>query len=85
MGLNIKNPETCELAKELAELTGESMTTAITNALAERLLQVRRERQATHRARIEEVMAIVRDFGGGHGYSSQGIDRLLYDEHGLPK
>jgi antitoxin VapB len=85
MGLNIKNPETCEPAKELAELTGESMTTAITKALAERLLRVRRERQEAHRARTEEVMAIVREFGGGHGYSSQDIDRLLYDEHGLPK
>ena len=26
MGLNIKNEETCRLARELAQLTGESMT-----------------------------------------------------------
>ena len=37
MGLNIKNDETCRLARELARLTGESMTGAITVALRERL------------------------------------------------
>jgi antitoxin VapB len=36
MSLNIKNPEAYRLAQELAELTGESMTTAVTEALRER-------------------------------------------------
>ena len=37
MSLNIKNKETCNLARELAKLTGETMTGAITIALRERL------------------------------------------------
>ena len=37
MSLNIKNEETHRLARELAVLTGESMTGAITVALRERL------------------------------------------------
>jgi antitoxin VapB len=37
MGLNIKNPETEKLARELARLTGETVTMAITVALKERL------------------------------------------------
>ena len=37
MSLNIKNEETCRLARELADLTGETMTGAITVALRERL------------------------------------------------
>ena len=37
MGLNIKNDETCQLATELASLTGETKTGAITIALRERL------------------------------------------------
>ena len=37
MGLNIKNPETHRLAEELAKLTGESMTAAVTTAVRERL------------------------------------------------
>ena len=46
MSLNIKNEETCELARELAALTGESMTGAITIALRERLERERHERSA---------------------------------------
>ena len=37
MSQNIKNEATCNLARELAELTGETMTRAITIALRERL------------------------------------------------
>ncbi len=41
MGLSIKNQETCRLARELAQLTGETMTGAITVALQERLARKR--------------------------------------------
>ncbi len=44
MSLNIKNKEACRLAGELARLTGETMTGAITVALKERLERERRER-----------------------------------------
>jgi antitoxin VapB len=44
MGLNIKKDETHRLARELAELTGESMTEAVTQAVRERLARLRRER-----------------------------------------
>ena len=37
MALIIKNEETYRLAEQLAELTGESMTQAVTEALRERL------------------------------------------------
>ncbi len=44
MGLNIKNEETHRLAQELARLTGESITAAVTEALRERLDRVQRAR-----------------------------------------
>jgi hypothetical protein len=44
ISLNIKNPEAHELASELARLTGESMTTAVTEAIRERLEREKRER-----------------------------------------
>ena len=44
MGLNIKNAETHRLVQELAALTGESMTAAVTEAVRERLDRLRRER-----------------------------------------
>ena len=63
MSLNIKNDETCLLARDLARLTGETMTGAITVALRERLAReeasARREypRRGTarHRAALRAV------------------------------
>lgn len=42
MALNIKDPVTDRLARELAELTGESITDALKRAVEERLVVVRR-------------------------------------------
>src|SRR5215472_17844577 len=44
MSMNIKNKEAYHLTRQLSELTGESLTTAITEAVRERLDRVRRER-----------------------------------------
>ena len=85
MSLNIKNDETCRLAAELARLTGETMTGAITVALRERLEREKRLRDADIRARklrvIAERCANLLDPGPPaveHG-------NMLYDERGLPK
>ena len=42
MALNIKSREADRLARELAAATGESITTAVTAALSERLARLRR-------------------------------------------
>ncbi len=85
MSLNIKNEETCRLASELAQLTGETMTGAITVALKERLEREKRERSVE--ARLKEMRAIaercaklLRD-----GPSAVEHGDFLYDERGLPK
>ena len=85
MGLNIKNEETCALARELAELTGETMTGAITVALSERLEKERRERDKE--ALLRDIRAIAERCAArlGPGPSSTEIGDFLYDEHGLPK
>ncbi|MBK1665855.1 hypothetical protein CKO38_15025 [Rhodospirillum rubrum] len=44
MSLTLKNEEAHRLARELAALTGESMATAVTEAVRERLDRLRRER-----------------------------------------
>jgi antitoxin VapB len=41
MSLNIKNEQTHALARELAEITGESITGAVTVAVRERLDRLR--------------------------------------------
>ena len=85
MSLNIKNEETCRLASELAQLTGETMTGAITVALKERLERERRERNVE--ALVHELHTIgqrcaklLRD-----GPSAVEHGDFLYDERGLPK
>ena len=85
MSLNIKNEETCRLAGELAHLTGETMTGAITVALRERLERERSERSAE--ARVERLLAIGRRCASmmGNGPSAVEHGDLLYDERGLPK
>ena len=45
--LNIKDAEATRLARELAELTGESQTEAVRRALAERLEREKAEARAT--------------------------------------
>ncbi len=40
MGLNIKNEEAHKLAQEVAALTGESLSAAVTQALREKLARL---------------------------------------------
>ncbi len=82
MSLNIKNEETCRLASELAQLTGETMTGAITVALRERL-----ERQRTIQERIRKIRAISERTAKmlQPGPSAAEHGDFLYDEYGLPK
>ena len=85
MSLNIKNEETCRLAAELARLTGETMTGAMTVALRERLERERRARGAE--ARVAELRAIGRRCAGllRDGPAAADHGDLLYDERGLPR
>jgi antitoxin VapB len=84
MSLNIKNPETHALAKELASLTGENVTEAVTVALQERLNRLRRKKES--KALVEWMMEMGRDNAARLG-DKRFIDHaeLLYDERGLPK
>ena len=85
MGLNIKNEETCRLAREVADLTGDTMTGAITAALRERLERERQLRRAD--ALAHELHAIGQRCARllGPGPSAVEHGDLLYDERGLPR
>ena len=83
MSLNIKNPEACRLAAEMAELAGESKTQAITVALRERLERERRRRDTL----AEDLHAIGQRCAAlaRPGPSAVEIGTFLYDERGVPK
>ena len=82
MTLNIEDEETCLLASELAELTGETMSQAIAIAVKERLERRRlvHERLQKMRAISERTAAMLRP-----GPSAVEHGDFLYDERGLPK
>ena len=84
MGLNIKNPETYRLVKELAKRTGEPMTTAITVAVRERLDRIRSKQGA---GLADRLLRIGKDCAKRlkEPYRSANHDELLYDERGLPR
>ena len=85
MGLNIKNGETCLLARELAKLTGETMTGAITVALRERL--EREQRRHSMEVRAAELRAIAERCAKlmGPGLPSVEHGDMLHNDEGLPK
>ena len=58
MTLNIKDPEAHELARKIAEQTGETMTRAVTEALRERLSRLNSHRKSKSTA--EDLLAIGR-------------------------
>jgi antitoxin VapB len=84
MGMNIKNEEAYRLTKQLAKLTGESLTMAITESVRERLARIRRERGVDL---AERLTAIGRDCAAHLKAPFRTIDHdeMLYDEKGLPK
>ena len=84
MGLNIKNEETHRMARELARLTGESMTAAVNEAILERLERVRSK---SIQGMAERLMQIGKDCAAHlkEPFKSMDIDELLYDKNGLPK
>lgn len=86
MSLNIKNAETYRLVKELADLTGESMTGAVTEAVRERLDRVRKER-GEPAGMAERILAIAADMRARLPDDFFDIEHgeLLYDEDGLPR
>lgn len=56
MSLNIKNAEAYNLASEIAQLTGRSMTAVVIDALRQQLNHIQRQQQKEKR--VQELMAI---------------------------
>jgi antitoxin VapB len=83
MALSIKDPETERLARHLARLTGESITTAIRRAIEERLRRVGGHARKAHL--LEELAEIRRRWSAMPVVDDQTPEQILgYGEHGLP-
>jgi antitoxin VapB len=82
--LNVKNPEAHRLARELATLTGETLTEAVRVALGERLV---RERASREGDLADRLLSIGRDCAGRLRAAAAAGDpsALLHDDAGLPR
>lgn len=85
MSLNIKNQEAYDLASELAQLTGKSMTAVVIQALREQRQQV--VSSQTQASRTQELMAIAQRCAAHIHRPAAAVDHgeMLYDENGLPR
>jgi len=83
MPLNIKDPDTDRLARELASATGESLTAAVATAVRERLERVRgRPRGRDLTAELNAIA--LRSAALPVLDERPGEEILGYDERGLP-
>jgi antitoxin VapB len=86
MALNIRDPEVHDLARAIADATGETMTQAVKRALVERLARVEGETKAVRSRRFERLMAHAKRFRELPVLDPRPLDEMIdYDEHGLPR
>lgn len=83
MALSLKDPETDRLARAVAQLTGETLTTAVRKALAERL-----ERERLRRGEAADLTARLREIGEHCAslpdFDTRSADEIIgYDENGM--
>ncbi len=80
--LNIKDPEARRLARAIADVTGETMTDAVIQALRERHERLRRR---DPEALAADIRAIAHRAAAHIKRPYLDHAELLYDENGLPK
>ena len=83
MAISIRDPDTDRLARQVAKLTGETITEAIGTALRERLAR----EQARRAGRVARLLAIGERCARHLPQPANSADHgeLLYDEQGLPR
>ncbi len=84
MSMNIKDPEAHRLAQELAALTGETLTRAVTESVRERLARLLSEERGDL---ADRLLAIGADCARRlpEPYLSTDHADLLYGDDGLPR
>ena len=84
MGISIKNPRAGQLAREVAQLSGESLTQAIIHALEVRLEQLKVRRSAA--TLTEEILRISQRCSALPDLDPRSTDEILdFEEKGAPK
>ncbi len=86
MALSIKDPETDRVVRELAAVTGESMTVALRRAAEERLERERRKQGIHDPSLLADLHAIAVRCAALPVLDDRSEDEILgYDENGVPE
>ena len=80
MTMNIKSSEAHRMARELAQLTGESLTEAVTVAIQERLQRI----GSPPKMRMSEQLRIIGEECAGRLKDLPDHAELLYGPDGMP-
>ena len=84
MALSLKDQETDSLARQVASLTGETLTEAVRKSLAERLARERLKRGRPANL-TDELRAIFQRMDALPDLDPRSADEIIgYDENGLP-
>src|SRR5205823_8333491 len=84
MALSLKDPKTDRLAREVARLTGESLTEAVRTALSERLERERLRRGRPRKDIVERLNEIALHCASLPELDPRSPDEIIgYDENGM--
>ncbi|TVR31961.1 MAG: protein transcription factor [Spirochaetaceae bacterium] len=85
MPLNIKNSSTHRQARELAELTGQSITEAVSNAVSDALAREKQRRETARALTFRTLQEIALQCARLPVQNEDTEDKILgYDEKGIP-
>jgi antitoxin VapB len=83
--LNIKDAETSRLVRELAELTGESQTEVVRQAVKERLERHQRRTEGAASDMAQRLREVARKGAGNKLPGATSDHGFLYDDDGAPR
>ena len=85
MHINIKSDEAHRMARELAQLTGESLSQAVTTAIEQRLARERDRRRRARGGLGGRLRALADECAALPLLDGRPADEILYDAYGLAK
>lgn len=85
MGISIKNEDVEAMIRQLAQLSGESVTDTVRHAIEDRLALFEEARKIDKSERLKRVREILAEARRLPVYDDRPMEEMLYDSGGLPK
>ena len=83
--LNIKDPEAYQLATEIAQLTGKTLTRVVVDALKRERRVLKTPPEEIDMRKVKQILTRMHSINDLDPRPGREIVSDLYDEHGLPR